>query len=370
MEGSHSGLVRRTRNALEEQSSRRFKSCTLRQNSEYTMFLNFTKKSPIIKIAKDTMPAVVSILISENFKKTFKKSDNLNEIEISNGSGFIVDESGIVLTNRHILSNQPADYSIITNDGEKLKAKIIARDPINDIAILKIADLQEKNIKFPIIKLGNSSKVELGENVIAFGNALGIFKNTVSAGIVSGLGRHISAKINLRTEAQKMRGLIQTDAAINPGNSGGPLVDMDGRAVGINAAIVYGAQNMGFSIPINVVHRDLDDLRKFGRVRRPLLGLRYVTIDENVGEKLDLAVSYGALVVGSNGESSVIPHSPAALAGLRDKDIILECNGEKITKEKTIQDFLENCAVGDALDLRIRRGVKEMSVKVVLTERK
>ena len=335
------------------------------------MFLNFTKKSPIIKIAKDTMPAVVSILISENFKKTFKKSDNLNEIEISNGSGFIVDENGIVLTNRHILSDQPADYSIITNDGEKLKAKIIARDPINDIAILKIADLQEKNIKFPIIKLGNSSKVELGENVIAFGNALGIFKNTVSAGIVSGLGRHISAKINLRTEAQKMRGLIQTDAAINPGNSGGPLVNIKGEVIGINSVMLYGAENIGLAIPINIVKKDLEDLKKYGDIRRPLLGVRYLILDENLKENFNLSSNRGALVISENGHRpGIVPKSPAESAGLKEKDIILEINNEKITSEKTIEDFLENFSAGDILRLKILRAKKEFEINVTLAERK
>ena len=344
-------------------------------------------ESDVVKTIKRIMPAVVSIVITKSLKDLEKELalnpvplvpfgipqikipeediDKRGMVKVGGGSGFLVESNGIVVTNKHVVSDSRAEYTIFTSDGEKHGVEILARDPIDDVAILRI---NAKEV--PIVSLGDSSKVELGQSVLAIGNALGLFRNTVSLGIISGLSRSISAQADPKSPMTEMRGLIQTDAAINPGNSGGPLVDMDGRAVGINAAIVYGAQNMGFSIPINVVHRDLDDLRKFGRVRRPLLGLRYVTVDENVGEKLDLAVSYGALVVGSNGESSVIPHSPAALAGLRDKDIILECNGEKITKEKTIQDFLENCAVGDALDLRIRRGVKDMSVKVVLTERK
>ena len=335
------------------------------------MFINFTKKSPIIKIAKDTMPAVVSILISEKDKKNNKKSYNFDEVEINNGSGFIVDESGIVLTNRHILNDQPADYSVITNNGEKFKAEIIARDPINDIAILKIADLQEKNARFPIIKLGDSNKVELGESAIAFGNALGIFKNTVSAGIISGLGRHISAKINLRAEAQKMRGLIQTDAAINPGNSGGPLVNIKGEAIGINSVMLYGAENIGLAIPINIIKKDLEDLKKFGHIRRPLLGVRYLILDENLKEKFNLASSRGALIINENGHRpGVVPKSPAESADLKEKDIIMEINDEKITAEKTIEDFLDNFSAGDILRLKILRAKKEFEIKVALAERK
>jgi len=344
-------------------------------------------ESIVPKTVKKVMPAVVSIVIAKSLKDLEKEMalnpmplmpfgapqikipeediDKRGMVKVGGGSGFLVDPSGIVVTNKHVVSDGNAEYTIFTSNGEKYGVEILARDPIDDVALLKI------NTKdAPVVHLGDSDKVELGQSVLAIGNALGLFRNTVSLGIISGLSRSISAQADPKAPMTEMRGLIQTDAAINPGNSGGPLVDMEGYAVGINAAIVYGAQNMGFSIPINVVHRDLDDLRKFGRVRRPLLGLRYVTIDENMGEKLGLAVSYGALIVGANGESPVVPQSPAALAGLKDKDIILECNGEKITKEKTIQDFLENCAVGDALDLRVRRGTKDMSLKVVLTERK
>ncbi|MEK7635527.1 MAG: trypsin-like peptidase domain-containing protein [Patescibacteria group bacterium] len=335
------------------------------------MFFNFAKKSPIIKIAKDIMPAMVSILISEKNKKTLKKSGNFDEVEISNGSGFIVDKSGVVLTNRHILSDQTADYSVIANDGEKFKAEIIARDPINDIAILKIANSHEKESRFPIVKLGDSNKIELGENVIAFGNALGIFKNTVSAGIVSGLDRHISAKINLRAEAQKMRGLIQTDAAINPGNSGGPLVNIKGEVIGINSVMLYGAENIGLAIPINIVKKDLEDLKKHGHIRRPLLGVRYLILNEDLKENFNLSSNHGALIINENGNRpGIVPKSPAESAGLKEKDIILEINNEKITSEKTIEDFLEDFSAGDILRLKILRAKKEFEINVALAERK
>ena len=170
---------------------------------------------------------------------------------------------------------------------------------------------------------------------------------------------------------QEMRGLIQTDAAINPGNSGGPLVNIFGEVIGINAAIVFGAQNIGFTIPINAAKRDLEDMRRFGYIKKPLLGLRYVTIDENLQEKLKLPVSYGALVMNeAHFDESVIKNSPAHKAGIKDRDIILECDGNRITTDKTIQDMLENHKVGDVIFLKVRRKQKEFQTKVVLAERK
>jgi len=201
---------------------------------------------------------------------------------------------------------------------------------------------------------------------------LGIFKNTVSMGIVSGLSRSISAQADPNSPPQEMRGLIQTDAAINPGNSGGPLVDLEGRAVGINAAIVFGAQNISFAIPINAAERDIKDLKKYGRIRRPLLGLRYFILNDDLKEKLNLPVNYGAFITKEHSfdDHAIVPGSPAAKAGLKEKDVILEWNGEKITQEKTIQDFLENCEVGESVRMKILRGKKNMEIKLTLAERK
>ncbi|MEK7114761.1 MAG: trypsin-like peptidase domain-containing protein [Patescibacteria group bacterium] len=348
----------------------------------------------IPQIIKKIMPAVVSIVISKK-KSVVEKEipqnmapifpwempekheipeeliDAHGMVKIGSGSGFIVHEDGIIITNKHVVADNNAEYVVYTDSGDKYPAEILARDPIEDIAILKIG---AKNL--PVVKLGDSSILELGLPVLAIGNALGLFKNTVSYGIVSGLSRSIQAAApsqnpNEMPAMQELRGLIQTDAAINPGNSGGPLVNMDGEVIGINAAVVFGAQNLNFTLPINSVKRDLEDLKKHGRITRPMIGLRYITIDDNMKEKMKLAVDYGALVIGQGPHShGVVPHSPAHKAGLRDKDIILECNGEKITREKTIQDFLEEMSVGDNLDLKVLRDKKEFEVKVLLAERK
>lgn len=344
--------------------------------------------SQLAKTIKKVMPSVVSIIISKSLEEIEKdmpvemtplmpfgmpemkipdeKIDSRGMVQVGGGSGFIADPSGIILTNKHVISDTEAEYTVLTDDGKRYPAKIIARDPIDDVAILKI-----EASGLPIASLGDSSVMELGDDVLAIGNALGLFKNTVSRGIVSGLSRSISAKPDPKEPVQELRGLIQTDAAINPGNSGGPLINLDGEVIGINAAIVFGAQNVGFAIPINSAKRDLADVKKFGRVRRPLLGLRYINIDENLQQKMNLPVNYGALVAGKGPHhEAVIPNTPASVAGLREKDIVLECNGMKLTMDKTIQDFLEELNVGDALMMKVMRGDKMMDLRVELAERK
>ena len=327
------------------------------------------------------MPAVVSIVISKNLEELEKEMakefplfgpqikipeenvDSRGMVKIGGGSGFIVDKEGIIITNRHVVADSNAEYMVVTADDKKLKAEILARDPNNDVAILKIEPPAEG---LTTVSLGDSGEIELGQTVMAIGNALGLFKNTVSSGIVSGLSRSIAAQADVNS-FQELRGLIQTDAAINPGNSGGPLVDIFGNAIGINVAVVFGAENIGFAIPINAAKRALIDLKKYGRIRRPFLGIRYLTIDPNLKEKLKLPVDYGALIASE--EHAIVPKSPADLAGLQEKDILLEINGEKITTDKPIQDFLENLAVNETIKLRILRNEKEIDIKMTLAER-
>ncbi len=343
-----------------------------------------------IRIIKKTMPAVVSIVLSkdvEDLKKELglsnesygKKSKKRNEIpkdkinadgtvEIGGGSGFFVDEKGIILTNKHVIAESKVTYKAITDKGEVFEAELLARDPINDVAILKI--FPEHGEYFPFLKLGNSSNVELGQTVLAIGNALGIFKNTVSMGIISGLSRSVKAKPDPREPIQELRGLIQTDAAINPGNSGGPLVDLKGYVVGINAAVVAGAQNINFAIPINTAKRDVDDLKKFGRIKRPLLGIRYVTIDKNMMEKMSLPVDYGVYVTKEHPmDEAVVTGSPADIAGIKENDIIIEWNGEHLTSD-SVQDMLDQSKVGDNVKLKFLRGKEKLEATVTLAERK
>lgn len=347
--------------------------------------------SPVVGAIKQVMPAVVSIVIAKTvaaiekeippemlplvpFEKGHLKIpdelvDSRGMVNVGGGSGFIVDPAGIVVTNKHVVADAHALYTVVMSNGKKYAATVLARDPIEDVAILKMTNVEEP---LPVVALGDSSSVDLGETVLAIGNALGLFRNTVSCGIISGLSRSIRANSEMDTKNpfQELRGLIQTDAAINPGNSGGPLVNLAHQAIGINAAIVFGAQNLGFALPINAVKRDLEDLKTHGRIRRPLLGFRYLIIDEGLQRKMNLPVSQGALILGNPHHAAIIPKSPADKAGLREKDIIIACNREPLTAEKTVQDFLEVRDVGDTLLLKVQRGRRQFDVDVVLAERK
>ena len=234
------------------------------------------EKSPIIEIAKKACPAVITIVISRDLPKIEgfyffpygsqefvvpkMKKGKREKTKIGGGSGFIVSPDGYIITSNHVVAERDADYTVIYEPNKTYPAKVISRDPINDVAILKI------NIKnFPYLELGDSDKIELGETVIAIGNALGEFHDTVSTGVVSGLSRYITAFSGLSRQAEMLRGLIQTDAAINPGNSGGPLVNIEGKVIGINTAVVMGAQNIGFAIPINYAKKDLEEVKNTER---------------------------------------------------------------------------------------------------------
>lgn len=320
------------------------------------------REKRITKVVERIMPAVVSITVSKNNEEENFVSKDF----VSGGSGFIVKKNGTVLTNRHVIADPKAEYEITLGSGRKFKAELLARDPVQDIAILKIDP--GKN-RLPVVPLGDSRNIKLGESVLAFGNVLGLFKNTVSAGVISGLSRSITAQIDKSSEPSEIRGLIQTDAAINPGNSGGPLVNLSGKAVGINIATIAELENVGFALPIEIVERDLDELKKHGRIRRPLLGVRYLTINDRISEKLNLPVSYGALIIKDHLDEAVVRESPADKAGLKERDVILEWDGGRITLDRNIQDYLSDSEVGDKVTLKVLRNGREFETAVILSER-
>ena len=360
------------------------------------------EKSPIVKVVKKCAPAVVSIVIAKNLpklenfpdffpflpfnfdpKELYKQIppemfDEHGRVKIGGGSGFFISEDGFVLTNKHVVVDPKADYTVVGSEGKKYHAKVVARDPINDIAILKI---ESKNL--PYIELGDSTNLDLGQTAIAIGNALGQFQNTISSGIISGLSRHITAQAGADGRQQELRGVIQTDAAINPGNSGGPLVDIEGKAIGINSAVVFGAQNIGFAIPINSAKKALGDIKKYGRIRAPFIGLRYILIDPVLKMRHNLPVDYGALVVpeATPGDYGVLPNGPAEKSGIEEHDIILEVDNKKVTKDLPLSDIVQSHEVGDKLNLKILRrgsprssesgaGAKELTTTIVLEEMK
>ena len=340
------------------------------------------EKSPIVEIAKKICPAVITIAISKDLPKIEGfyffpfwgkeliipriEKKGKEKVKIGGGSGFIVSPDGLILTCRHVMSEPKADYTVILEPEKKYPAQVLASDPLNDIAILKIKD---KNL--PYLELGDSDKIELGQTVIAIGNPLGEFHDTLSAGIISGLSRKIKAVRPLTRRVENLRGLIQTDAAINPGNSGGPLVDIEGKVIGINTAMVMGAQNIGFAIPINHVKKILEEVKKYGKIKIPFLGIRYIILDKEIAMKNKLKVDYGALIVRETlGEPPVVKGSAADQAELKEFDIILELQGEKITTENSLANVLQKFKIGDEVNLKILREGKEMMLKAKLGERK
>lgn len=340
-------------------------------------------KSPIVKIAKQVCPAVITIAATKDLPKIegfyflpyegqkflMPKMNEKGEMEkrkIGGGSGFIVSADGYIVSSEHVVGDKEAEYTAILEPEKKYPAKVISRDPINDIAILKI---KAKNL--PSLKLGDSSKIELGEEVIAVGNALGEFHDTVSTGVVSGLSRFINAYNGLRGHSESLRGLIQTDAAINPGNSGGPLINMRGRVIGVNTAAMATAQNIGFAIPINYAKKDLEEVKKYGRIKRAFLGIRYILLNQKISKENKLPVDYGALIIRQTlGEPAVAKGSSADKAGLKEFDIIVNFQGEKITEKTPLSHILQKFKIGDEAILTIVRNKKTKKVKVKLQEKK
>lgn len=337
-----------------------------------------------IEAVKKVFPAVVNIVISKFMPNQqqgvpvlpfvpvpgpFETTDpnEKEKVKVGGGSGFIVHPDGLILTNKHVVFDTDADYTVVTNDGKEYPGKVVARDPVSDIAVVKI-----EATGMPVVRLGNSTKLELGQTVIAIGNALGMFMNSVSKGIVSGMSRSISAALGTGGEMEHLRGVLQTDVAINQGNSGGPLINLDGEAIGINTAIIFGAQNIGFAVPINWAKADLEDVIKYGRIIKPFLGILYIMLNKKICNQYHLARDRGALVIRDHRPNSVavVPGSPADRAGIKENDIITHVNGQELAEEMELSEELQKLKVGDEIELTFLRAGEEMKAKTILEERK
>src|SRR3989338_2615365 len=334
----------------------------------------------IVRLVKNVSPAVVSVVaardipvIEQYFINLFGDNEFLipqyrqkgtERRQISSGTGFFVSADGLIVTNRHVVEDAAADYSVVTNDGKKIAVKVLARDPVRDIAVLKV-----EGTEHAFIPLGNSDGLNVGQTVVAIGNALGEFQNTVSVGVISGLRRTVVAS-GLSSGPEILSQVIQTDAAINPGNSGGPLLDLAGRVIGINVAMAQGAENIGFSLPVNMVRKAVEDVKAEGKIVYPFLGIRYVMINPAVREERKLPVDYGALLLASGGELAVLKDSPAAKAGLQAGDIILEFGGARVDQDHTLGDLIAQKRVGEKVKMKILRAGKEMIFEAALEERR
>ena len=331
-----------------------------------------------IKIIKEVSSAVVSIIATKdipvveryyinplndesfkNFRGLFPdiqipqyRQKGTEEKQVSGGTGFFISKDGLILTNKHVVEDTEARYSLMMNDGKALEAEVLARDPFQDIAILKA-----KGESFNFIPLGNSDLINIGQEVIAIGNVLGEFQNTVSVGVVSGLNRVITAQ-GSAYGPENLQGLIQTDAAINPGNSGGPLLDLSGKAIGINTARAQ-ADNVGFALPVNLVKKDVDDVKEFGKIKYPYLGIRYQATEKGL-----------LIIKGENGEPAVDPNGPAAKAGIKEGDIIVSLDKVDFNLQNNLTAaLLSALRVGEKVKLKIIREVKEIEISLTLEER-
>ncbi|MBI2464321.1 trypsin-like peptidase domain-containing protein [Candidatus Peregrinibacteria bacterium] len=373
------------------------------QNSDVTKVVEervYVEESKLIDSRKKVAPSVVSILAMkektkisqqlspfDNFyffgfpdfqprrpvqpEQPQEKNKEPEKQVVSAGTGFIITTDGLALTNKHVVADDEAEYLAVMNDGTEYAVEVVSKDPLNDVAVVRIKEKNGDKLSkgLPAVELGDSDKLEIGQMVLAIGNALNEYENTTTAGIISATGRDIVASDSSGGKTESLSGLIQTDAAINPGNSGGPLINLAGQVVGINTAIDSQANGVSFAIPVNDVKPVLASIEKYGKIVRPILGVRYIILTEEKAKELGLdGVTHGAFLVGNydNGEVAVIPDGPADKAGLQVEDVILEVDGKSIDKNNTLQQTIRNRQPGEKISLKVWRKGQELTFQIEL----
>lgn len=307
------------------------------------------EENAVIDVIKKSSPSVVSIIAEGVALDPFR---GFVQQENGIGTGFVVD-SNLIFTNRHVVEEN-LEYRVLLSDGKTSYPVVeINKDPVNDFAILKV---DSNGADLPKLPLGSSENLQVGQTVIAIGNALGEFNNTASKGIISGIGRSLVAGDGYG-QTDYLDNVIQTDAALNPGNSGGPLLDLSGNVIGINVARA-GADNIGFSLPIDALKPVYDGFKATGKIQRPYLGVRYTLNTEELS-KINRAPQ-GAIV------QEVLETSPAGKAGLEKFDIITKIDGDAIDSDNTLARIISKKKVGDKIELTVDRGGKELKIEVTL----
>lgn len=311
------------------------------------------EESAVIDVAERVSPSVVAISTTQRIFNPFDPFSIPKSQSSTIGTGFVVSGKGIIVTNRHVVTDTDARYTVVTRDDKKYEIRKIYRDPVLDLAIVQI-----DGDNLPEVELGDSTRLKVGQTVVAIGNALGQFTNTVTTGVVSGLGRRVTAGDPFSGSAESLENLIQTDAAINPGNSGGPLLNSGGQVIGVNVAVTEGAQNIGFAIPISAVKKIVDEFVQKGSVSRPFLGVRYRFISRDVA--LLNEVPQGAYI------QDVVDGSPADKAGIRPGDIITKIDGKSIDSESSIPETIAAKNIGDNISMVVWNDGKERALHAAL----
>lgn len=329
-----------------------------------------SEESVVVEVVKNAGPSVVTIAAEQSAPiedpfSFFGLPIPPREIPTEPqdiGSGFVVTEDGLVVTNKHVVNDPDLEYVVITNEQNQYSVENIYRDPLNDIAILKINPIQHIGSSISPLELGDSSNLQVGQLAIAIGTALGEFRNTVTTGVISGLGRGITAGSVYQGFVEELDNVIQTDAAINPGNSGGPLLNSEGQVIGVNTAVSQSGQNIGFALPINTVKAVIENFNETGQFNRAYLGVAYRTITEQLSEQVDLPP--GAYI------QTVVEGSAASRAGLQEGDIITEIDGESLgTGERELATIISQKKVGDTITLTVFRqdGGEERTFEIEVT---
>lgn len=321
-----------------------------------------SEESVVIDTVKKVGPSVVTVSQEVPIRNNFSPfpffeipDENLGPQDI--GSGFVVSSDGLIITNKHVVSQSGAKYQVITSDDKKFTVERIYKDPLNDVAILKISPpaggLKE-------VELGDSDNLEVGQFVIAIGTALGEFRSTVTTGVISGLGRGITAGSQFQGFVERLDNVIQTDAAINPGNSGGPLLNSKGQVIGVNTAIAQSGQNIGFALPIDIVKDSLKNFNETGQFNRPFLGVSYRILSKE--SALLNEVPQGAYI------QDVVQGSSAQKAGIEPGDIITQINGEKINEDSNkVASIVASKKVGDIIKISLWRDGKTFELSATLS---
>ncbi len=358
------------------------------QNDEITTTKTvLVESSSLIEAIDKLTPAVVSIVASKELalvQSPFGLFDFFSGLErqqapqtngkqkVGGGTGFIIKEDGLVLTNKHVVVDSGAEYTVILSDGTQMFAEVLSLDPVSDLAVVQLFTDEQRSVKpsdLPTSELGDSSSLRVGSRVIAIGNALSEFSNTTTFGIISGLGRSIQASDG-RGRSSQLSDLLQTDASINPGNSGGPLANLDGQVIGINTAVAQSADGIGFAIPINEAKVVVDSVLKHGKIIRPALGVRYIEITPKLAKTMNLAVEQGAWLADDvmRRIPAVIPDSPAFKAGLKANDIILKVDGAEIDTAHSLSALIQKYTVGESIKLTVLRNEQKFDFVVELSE--